>query len=373
MWWLPQPRAPGIAGVVTVTNGDGDPLDPPSGGLAYSTSPDPSGNGWVVRRLPPQGFESWPNEGIGCVAVPALVRGGDGAGTATEIAVANTAPAPGTTHALTLIFDQNGPVSSVCHRLGQGEAGYVDLAALGFLGPGFRGGALVSATSWDHRQYDDAGFFRRNDVSLAAAAVTLPRRSTGLSGSADRATGLRGIPLRPIEPDTLTAFAGGAAAQCTEEHYYPFHVGGCGPIEFDSCADCPLELPAFGVVRTSVIDLAPPDCPIEDLDVLLDIEHPYPSDLTVKLTNGRTTRTLLSGACAEGEGIRLVLDDEADEPIGAVCPLPSGQHVTTSSGEGLQSFYGARAGGKWTLVIEDRFPYHAGTLNDFELRFRFPP
>lgn len=107
-----------------------------------------------------------------------------------------------------------------------------------------------------------------------------------------------------------------------------------------------------------------------DLDVTLDIDHTFDSDLNVFLTGPDGTRIeLFTAVGGGGENFRnTTLDDEA--------PISIGNGTAPFSGsfrpEGVLSAFESRdVEGTWTLEITDTFPGDTGTLNNWSLDFDF--
>ena len=112
---------------------------------------------------------------------------------------------------------------------------------------------------------------------------------------------------------------------------------------------------------------------ITDVNIVIDIDHSFPSDLiaSVKAPSGEevTLFILPSGFCAE-QGIRVTLDDEAmntaaDLSAAAACvpgavPAISGAYQPTAT---LSEFDGLDPNGTWTVTISDLFNGDGGAIN----------
>ncbi len=147
------------------------------------------------------------------VAVPRLIRGADGAGTASELAVTNLAPTPGETQFAVLVFDRNGLVGHFCETLRERQTAYYDLRQWDFVDAGFVGSAVISATAWSHVVPDRAGDLH-DVVALGAVAV---ERGTGGEGSTEAAayaTGDVGIPLPDAAAEEIAEDLAGMAPPC---------------------------------------------------------------------------------------------------------------------------------------------------------------
>ena len=112
----------------------------------------------------------------------------------SRIALVNRVDKPGFTDVVLYVYDQNGLLDYICHKLNERETEYIDLTTWGFVNNGFRGSLLVSAFFWEHDVFDGEGNLVRNLVDLDAAF--------GWSGAAgnDDATLNNAVPLSPDFP-----------------------------------------------------------------------------------------------------------------------------------------------------------------------------
>jgi subtilisin-like proprotein convertase family protein len=121
---------------------------------------------------------------------------------------------------------------------------------------------------------------------------------------------------------------------------------------------------------TSTVQVTAPGT-VLDVNVRLDITHPWVSDLTATLIAPDGTRGLLFhspyGAYTDGNFTDTVLDDDAFTPIdnssGATAPFTG----TFQPDGSLADFNGLDASGTWTLEIEDDGPRDTGTLNSWAI------
>ncbi len=114
---------------------------------------------------------------------------------------------------------------------------------------------------------------------------------------------------------------------------------------------------------------------LSDLNVALDIQHPYVGDLSVSLTHVDTgtkvdlVRNPGGGDCS-GENIEIVLDDSADRPVDTSCadanPAYPGKQSFRPNGS-LGAFTGEDAQGLWRLDVVDNGPGDIGTLRTWSL------
>lgn len=111
---------------------------------------------------------------------------------------------------------------------------------------------------------------------------------------------------------------------------------------------------------------------IEDLDVFLDITHPYNGDLEIRLTDpsGAITVTLHDNAGVNLQDFFCIYDD--DGRLNAR-PFNGNERIRPSGPGMLADFIGFDPNGLWTLTIVDGLiSPTAGTLNRWELRFNRP-
>ncbi len=127
----------------------------------------------------------------------------------------------------------------------------------------------------------------------------------------------------------------------------------------------PLEISASGtpVVTTTISFFE--DLPLADLDVNLELDHTYLSDLVVTLTSpAGTTVTLLSNSCGQLQNVAVTFDDDASNFVCGGNPAISG---TVRALGALNSFKGESIAGDWTLRISDTVPADGGSLKAFSL------
>ena len=113
---------------------------------------------------------------------------------------------------------------------------------------------------------------------------------------------------------------------------------------------------------------------VQDVNVEVNISHPYRGDLQVKLISPAGTEILLmqfiSPANAD-DYMGTVLDDEAGVSIGtcnASSCTGSWQPI-----EPLSSFDGENPNGQWTLQVTDLLELYEGTLDSWSLTIATTP
>ena len=108
------------------------------------------------------------------------------------------------------------------------------------------------------------------------------------------------------------------------------------------------------------------DLNLADINVNLDIEHTYLSDLVISLTSpAGTTVVLVSSACGNNSDINAVFDDEAADAF--TCSGSPAINGTVRPIGTLSSFYGESILGEWVLEVKDNAASDGGRLNNFSL------
>jgi hypothetical protein len=179
---------------------------PIAGALIMLSYPDPGRSTTLdaiaYPLLSANAVGPWPlaqgRRGTAILSLPGLVHQPGPEGETSELVISNLAGMPGETAFDILLFDDKGLVAKASRRLVAGAEAAIPLADLG-VPTGFRGAALVSATSWTHRRPD-----RPADpaaVALAAAALTKvgtddsPRLSPGPRMGAELGIPLARLPV----------------------------------------------------------------------------------------------------------------------------------------------------------------------------------
>ncbi len=107
------------------------------------------------------------------------------------------------------------------------------------------------------------------------------------------------------------------------------------------------------------------DRPISELNLSLDLEHNFLSDLIISLTSPEgTTIVLTSNSCGDLRDINAVFNNSASNFICQGNPAINGTVRPLGS---LASFNGESAFGEWTLTVVDTAPADGGVLNGFSL------
>lgn len=135
-------------------------------------------------------------------------------------------------------------------------------------------------------------------------------------------------------------------------------------------------------VTTDTINV-PDSGTVTDLNLVLDITHPWVGDLQIILTSpagtsvtvveliGNVNPPAATGCGCSGDNITTTLNDEsAGGPVESACP-PTGPDYTPHSA--LSAFDGENISGVWTLDIYDWTFDDTGTLNSWSLVFDYTP
>ena len=133
--------------------------------------------------------------GVGLIGIPSLLKDLRNTGVTTEIAIMNAVPKPGFTDFAMYIYDQNGLLDFVCEKLNSKQVEYINLNDWGYINPGFKGSAVISATFWEHDVFDASGGFVRNLVGLGAVKIERQGTILGNDIPGDEAAGSEGFPI----------------------------------------------------------------------------------------------------------------------------------------------------------------------------------
>ncbi|MFH6602712.1 reprolysin-like metallopeptidase [Maribacter algicola] len=127
----------------------------------------------------------------------------------------------------------------------------------------------------------------------------------------------------------------------------------------------PLEIPAAGTPTITSKVAFFEDLILSDVNVNLEIEHTFLSDLVVSLTSpAGTTVVLISSSCGELKNINATFDDSGESFVCGGDPAISGTVKPLGS---LNVFKGESILGEWILKIEDTAASDGGALVDFSL------
>ena len=132
-----------------------------------------------------------------------------------------------------------------------------------------------------------------------------------------------------------------------------------------AATDLPIDIPASGIPTiTSSINVIN-DLVVSDVDVTLNVDHSYLSDLTITLESPSGTEVvLISSSCGSSRDLVATFDDDAAPFSCSNNPAISGTVRPIGS---LAAFNGESAFGEWTLTIQDAFDVDGGVLNVFDL------
>ena len=128
--------------------------------------------------------------------------------------------------------------------------------------------------------------------------------------------------------------------------------------------DVPLD---FGLENIESVLNMPVSFLISDINVMVDITHPFVSDIQLKLRSPEGTEiALVTNQGGSGDNFEeTIFDDEAETPIGSGQPPYNGSFQPE---EPLANFNEEESLGEWTLIVIDTYPSAAdGTLNAWSL------
>ena len=132
-----------------------------------------------------------------------------------------------------------------------------------------------------------------------------------------------------------------------------------------SATDVPIDIPSNGTPTISSTINVINDLVVSDVNVSLNVDHSFLSDLTITLQSPTGTEVVLvANSCGSARDIDAVFDDAASPFSCSANPAISG---TVSPIGSLASFNGESALGDWTLTIQDAFDVDGGSLNIFDL------
>ena len=327
--------------------------------IAYNLLSEFDGTDWQIGS----GYGGR-ESGVAVLAVPSLLKDLEGSGVTTELAIANLVQKPGFTDFAIHIYDQNGYIDFVCEKLADKQVEYIDLQTWGYINPGFKGSAIISATYWEHDVFSPEGEFMRNLVGLGAVSIERTGTTFVQNVPGDQAAGSAAI---PVFGDF--AFMGLRAPMCP------------GLEDAPQIPDCPLEVVRHsGPLNLTIGDLdttastieipqIPEGCKVTDVNLDVALLHGDDGDLVGRLVHVDrddviATSTLWSRICTGASNIVAELDDDASAFIGSVCPPVGGTYRT---GGGLDAFDGAEGAGAWTLELEDVVAGDTGMLLNWSI------
>ena len=129
----------------------------------------------------------------------------------------------------------------------------------------------------------------------------------------------------------------------------------------------PISISSSGTPTVSTKIFVIDDLPITDLNVALNLEHTFLSDLIITIVSPSGTQvTLTSNSCAQFSNINAVFDDAAPA---FVCNGDPGISGTIKPLGSLASLNGESSFGEWTLLVEDTATADGGRINGVTLEF----
>jgi hypothetical protein len=209
-WWTPgSPSIPGpaIQAIAMLVKYNDAARSVATEGIAYNLVPEYQSFQW---QLGP----NQPCPGVGCagvIGIPSFLKDRQNTGVTSELAIQNIVPKPGFTDFALFIYDQNGVLDYICEKLNEKQVEYINLANWGYINPGFKGSAVISAVFWEHDVFDGRGRFQSNILGLAAVSIERSGTLQGEDIPGDEAAGSEGFPIL----DSGFRFSGPNAPNCT--------------------------------------------------------------------------------------------------------------------------------------------------------------
>jgi len=211
-FWMPGSpavAAPDVQAIATLVKYSDAARTQTVEALAYNLLPEIQSFQWQLGPDPEE--TSCPGPGcVGLIGIPSFLKDRAHTGVTTELAIQNVVPKPGFTDFALYIFDQNGLLDFMCEKLNEKQVEYINLANWGYINPGFKGSAVISAVFWEHDVFSGAGGFVNNVVGLAALTIERSGTVQGEDIPGDEAAGSEGFPI--LETDF--AFGGPSFARC---------------------------------------------------------------------------------------------------------------------------------------------------------------
>ena len=378
-WWTPGSPIvvpPNIVGVAQLIKYNDAARTQTQEAIAYGLLPEHKIYDWQIGSGG-GGLES----GVGMIAIPSLLKDIDGTGITSEVAIANVVPKPGFTDLAIFIYDQNGLLDYVCQKLNEKQVEYIDLQTWGYVNPGFKGSAIISATFWEHDVFGPTGNFIRNVLGLGAVQVQREKTRLGEDVPGDEAAGDRGIPfdLRQVR-DARCQIVGNVAPLCPGQPNNRV-IPNC-PLGrfFAQSQDTPLPVTNTGGPIFSRMNVATQTgCLIQDLDVWVSyITNPMGSITDSSLVspgNSPVTVKLFGPICGAAVGnVNAIFDDDASVIIGSAgtcIPDKFNRWLTNpnTAGNTMRAFEGLDPNGLW--VLRTTSTSNANILMYWELQIDF--
>ncbi len=220
-WWTPGApaiRGPDIQAVATLMRYNDVSRTQVTEAVAYNLVPEYQSYQWQLGPDQP-----CPGPGcVGVIGIPSFLKDRIGTGVTTELAIQNVVPKPGFTDFAIFIYDQNGLLDYLCEKLGEKQVEYINLANWGYINPGFKGSAVISAVFWEHDVFDPRGRFTKNILGLAAVSIERTGTILGEDVPGDEAAGSEGFPIL----DSGFGFMGPKAPSCAGVGRTPYPGSG---------------------------------------------------------------------------------------------------------------------------------------------------
>lgn len=175
--------------------------------------------------------------------------------------------------------------------------------------------------------------------------------------------------FRPVNLENLTTYYWRVKPKnsCGEGNFSsPFSFTtidfSCQTIE---AVDVPITISSVGTPRESSVITVFDDLTVSDINVHLEIDHTFLSDLVVTLTSPAGTSVVLTNnSCGDLSNIDAIFDDDGASFVCENNPAISGTVKPLGS---LSSFEGESTRGEWVLTVADNAPSDGGSIKAFSL------
>jgi len=114
------------------------------------------------------------------------------------------------------------------------------------------------------------------------------------------------------------------------------------------------------------------NCVVADVDIMLNIAHTWNNDMIIDVSSPQVADVVLAARiCGADDNIQAIVDSDATQPIGTVCP-PLGFLRWTPGGagstpDGLDAFDRKDPTGQWILSVNDVVGGDAGSVNNWSV------
>ncbi len=327
----PEPRISAVAELIRRDGGEREVIDL----ISYPLPSEQTAFDWPGLTASAGGEHT----GAARLAIPIMEQEPERPhGETTRFSISNVVWVPGFTDLAIVLYDQNGLLDFVCWKMNENQTGYIDLRTWGYVSPGFRGTAIVSAVFWEHEVFSAKGGFLHNLVGLAAVAASQPT-----DGTAGVSSGVAASPLYGQLGQELGPHMYGVSAPCQPPWRPPLRTPVPSETAIVTATATPTWTPSATPTSTATPLTAPIYCetspavyipdlvgrgPPEACDVQIVVQNVGLSDSKVTLlafgepsgcdSPRGPIQAVCSGLIEPGTPWVLGLDDLSEEAVSAV-------------------------------------------------------